>query len=60
MSESNLALSLARATTVRSYLVDRGVSVFMLRAKGFGENMPIAENESAAGRATNRRIEFKF
>ena len=56
----NLALSLARAMSVRSYLVDQGVSVFNLRAKGFGEGVPIADNQTATGRATNRRIEFKF
>ncbi|MFK8083013.1 MAG: OmpA family protein [Granulosicoccus sp.] len=59
-SEINLELSLARATAVRSYLIDRGVSVFMLRAKGFGEEIPIASNRTALGRAANRRIEFKF
>ncbi|MFK7993143.1 MAG: OmpA family protein [Granulosicoccus sp.] len=58
--EINLALSLSRATIVRSYLVEQGVSVFKLRAKGFGEEIPIANNQTAAGRAANRRIEFKF
>ncbi|MFK7861686.1 MAG: OmpA family protein [Granulosicoccus sp.] len=59
-NEINLELSLSRATSVRSYLVDRGVSVFMLRAKGLGEEIPIADNNTASGRAINRRIEFKF
>ena len=59
-NEGNLALSLLRATTVRDYLIDRGVSVYRLRARGFGEEVPIAGNDTPEGRATNRRIEFKF
>ncbi len=59
-NEANLILSLSRATTVRSFLVERGVSVFNLRAKGFGEEIPIADNRTPDGRAVNRRIEFKF
>lgn len=58
--QSNLALSLSRATAVRAYLIEKGVSVFNLRAKGLGEEVPIADNNTAAGREINRRIEFKF
>ncbi len=56
----NLELSLLRATTVRDYLIDKGVSVYSLRALGFGEEVPIADNQTAEGRAINRRIEFTF
>ena len=59
-SADNLALSLARAIAVRDYLVGRGVSTLNLKAKGFGEEVPIADNRTAAGRAANRRIEFTF
>jgi len=59
-SELNLRLSLLRATTVRDYLIDKGVSVYNLRALGFGEEVPIADNQTAEGRAINRRIEFTF
>ena len=56
----NMALSLARAVSVRTYLVQRGVPVQRLQAKGFGEQTAIATNATAQGRATNRRIEFNF
>ncbi len=59
-SEANLALSLERAVVVRTYLISQGVSMLTLRAKGYGEDKPLASNETATGRATNRRIEFKF
>ncbi|MFK7892429.1 MAG: OmpA family protein [Granulosicoccus sp.] len=59
-SEVNLTLSLARATAVRDYLVGLGVSELRLRARGFGEAIPITDNDTPQGRATNRRIEFKF
>jgi len=50
----------SRPIPVRSSLVERGVSVLALRAQGCGEEVPIADNRTAAGRAINRRIEFKF
>lgn len=59
-SEANLALSLERAVVVRTYLIGQGVSMLNLRAKGYGEDKPLTSNETATGRATNRRIEFKF
>jgi len=59
-NEENLKLSLSRAVAVRSYLVEQGVSAFNLKAKGFGEEIPIADNRTVNGRATNRRIEFTF
>jgi len=59
-SELNLGLSLLRATTVRDYLIGKGVSIYNLRALGFGEEVPIADNQTAEGRAINRRIEFTF
>jgi outer membrane protein OmpA-like peptidoglycan-associated protein len=59
-NEENLQLSLLRATTVRDYLIEKGVSVYNLRALGFGEEVPIANNQTAEGRAINRRIEFTF
>ena len=59
-ASANIALSLARATSVRKYLIERGVSAFRLQARGFGEQVPIADNETLQGRATNRRIEFNF
>ncbi|MBN2037647.1 MAG: OmpA family protein [Chitinispirillaceae bacterium] len=53
----NLALSNDRATSVMNYLISRGISADRLRAKGYGETRPIASNNTAEGRAKNRRVE---
>ena len=55
----NLALSLNRAKTVVSYLINKGVSSQRLSYKGFGETQPVADNKSDEGRAKNRRTEMK-
>jgi OOP family OmpA-OmpF porin len=55
----NTALSLARATAVKDYLVGRGLSADRLTALGFGPDRPAASNETESGRAQNRRIEFE-
>lgn len=57
--ELNRRLSQARADTVYQALVDRGVPPDHILARGFGEARPITTNETAAGRARNRRIEFE-
>ena len=54
----NLKLSQDRAESVRKYLVNRGVAASRLTAKGYGDTRPLASNETAEGRAQNRRIEF--
>jgi len=54
----NLALSKARSAAVCEYLVTRGVASSRLKEKGYGESRPIADNTTAAGRATNRRVEI--
>jgi outer membrane protein OmpA-like peptidoglycan-associated protein len=54
----NLDLSKRRAETIRSYLVARGVSADRLQTEGQGEAQPIDTNDTDAGRARNRRIEF--
>jgi OmpA-OmpF porin, OOP family len=58
--EHNETLSQARADSVRAYLVKRGVSEDRLVAKGFGQDRPIASNDSSRGRAENRRVEFNI
>lgn len=57
-AKSNLALSLARAHSVVTWLTKHGVPKSRLVAKGYGEASPIAPNTTEAGRRKNRRIEF--
>ncbi len=54
----NLALSQARAEAVRIALQGRGVDVSAITAKGYGEAVPIADNDTVPGREANRRIAF--
>lgn len=56
--QDNLVLSTDRAFTVMEYLQDNGIAAGRLSFKGFGPNKPVADNNSAAGRALNRRTEF--
>ncbi len=55
----NLDLSQRRAAAVRQYLVSHGIAPDRLEAQGFGESQPIADNNTASGRALNRRVELK-
>ncbi|HWO20624.1 MAG TPA: OmpA family protein [Kofleriaceae bacterium] len=54
----NKRLSQRRAEAVRAYLTQKGVAAGRLEAVGFGEEQPKADNATAPGRATNRRVEF--
>lgn len=54
----NMRLSELRARAVVKYLTDEGVDTSQLIATGYGEDKPIAANDTPAGRARNRRIEF--
>jgi outer membrane protein OmpA-like peptidoglycan-associated protein len=56
--ETNDHLSAQRAQSVRNFLVDRGVSGGRIDTAGRGSREPIASNESADGRARNRRVEI--
>jgi outer membrane protein OmpA-like peptidoglycan-associated protein/Mg-chelatase subunit ChlD len=58
--ELNQKLSQARADAVRIYLIDQGIDPGRILSKGYGETMPIADNETEEGRAANRRTQFKI
>jgi outer membrane protein OmpA-like peptidoglycan-associated protein len=55
----NEPLSEARARSVRSYLVSRGIDGARLEARGYGSSRPITENSTPEGRARNRRVELR-
>lgn len=58
---SNLELSTARACTVYTYLLGNfNLDPTLLKASGYGENVPIASNSTPEGRAKNRRVEIKI
>jgi uncharacterized repeat protein (TIGR01451 family) len=54
----NTRLSRARAIAVRAYLATHGVAPDRMTARGFGPATPVATNQTAAGRAQNRRVEL--
>ncbi len=54
----NQTLSENRADSVRDYLVQEGVPTNSVSAKGFGNTLPVASNDSSAGRQQNRRVEL--
>jgi OOP family OmpA-OmpF porin len=57
--QGNISLSLARAQAVKSYLVSKGLPAERLQTSGMGPDQPVASNDNEAGRARNRRIEFR-
>lgn len=54
----NLNLSQGRSQSVVDYIVSQGIDGFRLTAHGYGEGKPIDTNDTEAGRANNRRVEF--
>jgi OmpA-OmpF porin, OOP family len=56
--ESNAQLALARAESVKTWFVERGVDPNRLTVRGAGESEPLASNETPDGRRRNRRIQF--
>jgi OmpA-OmpF porin, OOP family len=58
--QANVTLSQQRADAVRNALIKAGVNADMLTAKGYGSANPVASNDSAEGRFSNRRIEYRI
>jgi outer membrane protein OmpA-like peptidoglycan-associated protein len=56
--DANMKLSQSRAESVKTRLLAMGIDESRLTAKGFGETKPIDKNDSAEGKANNRRVEF--
>lgn len=57
--EVNMTLSQNRADAVAKYLISKGISPMRVSATGYGETQPVDTNNTAAGRARNRRVELK-
>jgi OmpA-OmpF porin, OOP family len=55
----NLGLSQRRAAAVKAYMITKGLSATALTAQGYGKANPIAGNDTAEGRAQNRRVAFE-
>ncbi len=58
-AEINKLLSQRRADVVAKHMVRHGVAAAQIRARGYGESQPIADNSTPEGRTANRRIEFR-
>jgi outer membrane protein OmpA-like peptidoglycan-associated protein len=56
----NFILSQGRANAVRQWLIKKGIPADKLTAKGYGSRIPVADNATEAGRAENRRVQFKI
>ena len=57
---ANQTLSQERASSVKKYLVEHGVSSSRLIAKGYGESIPVADNNTEKGKKLNRRTEVRI
>ncbi len=55
----NQKLSVKRSDAVKAYLVSKGIEKNRVYTEGKGEKQPVADNNTAAGRAKNRRVEFE-
>ena len=55
----NERLSLARAESVKAFLIENGVNADQLAVQGYASTQPVATNKTASGRAQNRRVELR-
>lgn len=58
--DDNLLLSENRAKAVIAYLISQGIEPHRLKPRGFGETVPVQKNDTEAGKAQNRRVEFRI
>lgn len=58
-AESNKTLSEQRAASVKTALINKGISADRIKTAGYGQEKPIADNSMEDGRAKNRRVEIK-
>ena len=56
--DNNMDLSQKRASSVRDYLVTKGIPTDLITAQGKGPDDPVSDNSSVEGRASNRRVEI--
>lgn len=59
-SEYNMDLSIRRANAIKNLLVQRGIAETRIEAVGYGKTLPLANNDTEAGRQRNRRVEIKI
>ena len=59
-ASKNLQLSKDRAAAVKNYLVSKGADSANIETEGYGQTKPIASNNTAAGKAKNRRVEVNL
>ena len=58
--EKNMELSKNRTQAVKDYLIKQGVEQFRIPTEWFGQELPVADNKTPAGRQKNRRVEMKI
>jgi outer membrane protein OmpA-like peptidoglycan-associated protein len=56
--KANLVLSQNRANSVKSFLISKGIPSAQLTSRGYGDTIPVANNDNETGRSKNRRTEF--
>jgi len=54
----NKKLSVERAASVYNYLIEKGIPKTRMKYRGFGPNIPVADNSTEQGRELNRRVEI--